>query len=183
MQITGFKEFKLMLKSTFIPLKVSVLSISDTRTIENDISGNLLANKVVDAGHILLKRALCNDSIYAVRAIVSNWIADEENQVIITTGGTGVTGRDGTPEAMQPLFDKTLDGFGEIFRYLSFLDIKTSSLQSRALAGVANSTYIFVLPGSKNACKLAWDQIISQQLNIQTKPCNLAQLTDRLDEK
>lgn len=172
-----------MSKPKFVPLKVSVLCISDTRTIENDISGNLLTNKIADTGHILLNRALCPDSIYAIRAIVSNWIADKECQVIITTGGTGVTGRDGTPEAIQPLFDKTLDGFGEIFRYLSFSEIKTSSLQSRASAGVANSTYIFVLPGSKNACKLAWEEIISYQLDIMTRPCNLAQLIDRLDEK
>ena len=167
----------------FVPLKISVLCISDTRTIENDISGDLLVNKIAETGHTLLNRSLCQDSIYAVRAIVSNWIVDKECQVIITTGGTGVTGRDGTPEAVQPLFDKILDGFGEIFRYLSFLDIKTSSLQSRAIAGVANSTYIFVLPGSKNACESAWDHIISQQLDIRTKPCNLAQLIDRLDEK
>ncbi len=172
-----------MSKSTFVPLKVSVLCISDTRTIANDISGTLLVNKIEEEGHILLHRALCHDCKYAIRAIASNWIADKECQVIITTGGTGVTGRDGTPEAMQPLFDKTLDGFGEIFRYLSFLDIKTSSLQSRTVAGVANATYIFVLPGSKNACKLAWDEIISAQLNIQTMPCNLAQLIDRLDEE
>lgn len=172
-----------MPKLNFIPLNISVLTISDSRTIVDDYSGDFIAKSITGSGHNLLKRDLCRDDIYAIRAIVSEWIANEQCQVILTTGGTGVTGRDGSPEAVEPLLDKKLDGFGEIFRYLSFLDIKTSSLQSRAVAGVANLTYIFVLPGSKNACKLAWEELISKQLDIQTNPCNLAQLMDRLDEK
>ena len=183
MQITILQEFVSMSNVKFNGLNISVLCVSDSRTLETDLSGKLLADKISDSGHTLFKRSLCRDDIYSIRAIVSDWISDAKCQVVLTTGGTGVTGRDGTPEALQPLFDKTLDGFGEIFRYLSFLDINTSSLQSRALAGVANSTYIFVLPGSKNACKLAWEKLISQQLNNQTKPCNLAELFDRLDEK
>lgn len=183
MQISNLDELHPMSKLKFIPLNISVLTISDSRTKHDDYSGDFLAASILETGHNLIKRNLCRDNIHSIRAIISDWIAYEQCQVILTTGGTGVTGRDGTPEAVEPLLEKKLDGFGEIFRYLSFLDIKTSSLQSRTLAGVANSTYIFVLPGSKDACRLAWEKLISKQLDIRTNPCNLAQLVGRLDEK
>jgi molybdenum cofactor biosynthesis protein B len=123
------------------------------------------------------------DDIYQIRAVISSWIADNDINAVITTGGTGVTGRDGTPEAVEPLLDKVLDGFGEVFRMLSYQDIKTSTIQSRAIAGVANGTYVFCLPGSSGACRTAWDDLIKDQLDSRTKPCNLVQLMPRLKEK
>ena len=131
---------------------------------------------------MLAQKRICADDIYAIRAIVSQWIAEPDVNVVISTGGTGVTGRDGTPEAMVPLFDKVLDGFGEMFRVLSYDDIKTSTLQSRAVAGVANATYIFCLPGSSGACALGWDSLICHQLDFRTRPCNLVELMPRLLE-
>ncbi len=167
----------------FIPLNIAVLTVSDTRTEENDRSGQLLAKRLVDAGHTLAEKTIVADDMYQIRATVSRWVADEEVNVVLTTGGTGVTGRDGTPEAIQPLLDKEIEGFGEIFRMLSYEEIKTSSLQSRALAGVANATYIFCLPGSSGACATGWDRIIKEQLDHRTGPCNLAMLIPRLNEQ
>lgn len=166
----------------FVPLRIAVLTISDSRTEETDKSGRLLAERLGSAGHALAERRIVPDDRYAIRAAVSQWIADDGIDAIICTGGTGLTGRDGTPEALKPLFDKTIEGFGEIFRALSFEEIGTSSLQSRAVAGVANRTFVFVLPGSSGACRTAWDRIIASQLDYRTRPCNLVELRPRLDE-
>ncbi len=167
----------------FIPLNIVILTISDSRTEVDDISGKTLVDKVMKAEHQVYEKKIVADDLYQIRAVVSNWIADDAVNAIITTGGTGVTGRDGTPEAITPLLDKVLDGFGEVFRMLSYQDIKTSTIQSRAIAGVANGTYIFCLPGSSGACRSAWDDLISNQLDSRTKPCNLVQLMPRLKEK
>jgi molybdenum cofactor biosynthesis protein B len=167
----------------FIPLNIAVLVISDTRTDADDLSGKILLEQLQKAGHQLAIKTIVPDNIYQIRAAVSTWIADENINTILTTGGTGVTGRDGTPEAVKPLLDKVLDGFGEIFRMVSWEDIKTSTIQSRAIAGVANATYIFCLPGSSGACRTAWDEIIKEQLDYRTRPCNLVQLMPRLLEK
>jgi molybdenum cofactor biosynthesis protein B len=166
----------------FRPLAIAILTVSDTRTLETDKSGSLLAGRIEDAGHVLADRALEPDDIYRIRATVSAWIADPGVQVVITTGGTGVTGRDGTPEAILPLLDKVIEGFGEQFRRISWDDIGTSTLQSRCVAGVANGTYVFCLPGSTNACATGWDQLIAAQLDYRTRPCNLAELLPRLRE-
>jgi molybdenum cofactor biosynthesis protein B len=167
----------------FIPLNIVLLVVSDSRTDADDVSGKTLAERAVDAGHKVIEKKIVPDDIYQIRAAVSSWIAAAEVNVIITTGGTGVTGRDGTPEAVAPLLDKMLDGFGEIFRMLSYQDIKTSTIQSRAIAGVANATYLFCLPGSSGACRTAWDALIKDQLDHRTRPCNLVQLMPRLMEK
>jgi len=166
----------------FLPLSIAVLTVSDTRTVETDKSGALLIGRLEDAGHLLADRALEPDDLYRIRATVSAWIADPTIQVILTTGGTGVTGRDGTPEAILPLLDKVIEGFGEMFRQLSWEDIGTSTLQSRCLAGVANGTYLFCLPGSSNACATGWDRLIGSQLDHRTRPCNLVELIPRLNE-
>ena len=168
---------------SFIPLQLAILTVSDTRTEANDTSGKLLVERLSEAGHYLANKRIVADDIYQIRAVVSEWIADPAIQAILTTGGTGVTGRDGTPEAISVLFDKTLEGFGELFRQLSYQEIGTSTLQSRAVAGVANGTYIFCLPGSSGACRLAWHSIISAQLDYRTRPCNLVELMPRLLEK
>ena len=167
----------------FIALKIAVLTVSDSRTEETDKSGKLLVDKLVAAGHECGDKRIVADDIYQVRAALSQWIADPGIQVVITTGGTGVTGRDGTPEAVSPLLDKIIDGFGEVFRAVSLQQIRTSTIQSRALAGVANGTYVFCVPGSSGACATAWDSLISAQLDIRTRPCNLAELMPRLLEK
>lgn len=167
---------------SFKPLEIAVLTISDTRSEADDKSGKLLCDRLSSAGHSLYKKSIVPDDIYQIRAIVSNWIATDKLDVVITTGGTGVTGRDGTPEAIKPLLDKEIIGFGEMFRVLSYETIKTSTLQSRAFAGVANATYIFCLPGSAGACAEAWDKLISHQLDYRTKPCNLVELIPRLNE-
>ena len=167
----------------FIPLNIAVLTISDTRTEADDTSGQALVAGLTEAGHRLHEKKIVADDRYQIRAIVSQWIADANVHAILTTGGTGVTGRDGTPEAIMPLLDKTLDGFGEVFRMLSYHDIKSSTMQSRAIAGVANATFIFCVPGSSNACKTAWEQLIKEQLDHRTRPCNLVQLMPRLLEK
>lgn len=167
----------------FTPLNVAVLTVSDTRTEQNDTSGQTLTERLTEAGHCVIDKRIVPDNIYQIRAAVSAWIADADVQVVITTGGTGVTGRDGTPEAVSVLFDKTLEGFGEIFRALSFHEIRTSTIQSRAVAGVANGTYVFCLPGSSGACRTAWDQLIRDQLDCRTRPCNLVELMPRLLEK
>jgi molybdenum cofactor biosynthesis protein B len=168
---------------SFIPINIAVLTVSDTRTELDDVSGQTLVTGLTDAGHCLLDKKIVPDDVYQIRAIVSHWIADPSVNAIITTGGTGVTGRDGTPEAILPLLDKVLDGFGEVFRMISYQDIKSSTLQSRALAGVANATYIFCVPGSSGACHTAWDRLIKDQLDYRTRPCNLVQLMPRLLEK
>ena len=168
---------------SFIPLNIAVLVVSDSRTEADDVSGNTLVERLQSAGHQLAIKAIVPDDIYQIRATVSAWIADADIQVVISTGGTGVTGRDGTPEAVSPLLDKVLDGFGEVFRMLSYQDIKTSTIQSRAIAGVANGTYLFCLPGSSGACRTAWDLLIKDQLDHRTRPCNLVQLMPRLLEK
>ena len=163
-------------------LSIALLTVSDTRTLAEDRSGDALAERLGAAGHRLLDRALVPDDRYRIRAKVSHWIADPAVQVVISSGGTGLTGRDGTPEAVAPLLDKTIEGFGELFRVLSFETIGTSTLQSRCLAGVANGTVIFVLPGSLDAVQTAWDRLIAAQLDDTTKPCNLVQLLPRLLE-
>lgn len=170
-------------QKTFKPVSIAVLTVSDTRNDEQDKSGHLLVNRLQEAGHKLADKTIVKDDIYAIRAIVSQWIFDEDVNCVLITGGTGITGRDGTPEAVSVLFDKTIEGFGEAFRMLSFDDIKTSSLQSRAIAGVANATFIFSLPGSVGACAMGWDKIIQFQLDYSHKPCNLVQLMPRLREK
>lgn len=167
----------------FVPLNIAILTVSDTRVEESDTSGGLLAERLAEAGHRLADRRIVPDDIYRIRAVVSAWIADPDVHAVITTGGTGVTGRDGTPEAVSVLLDKSLDGFGEVFRALSYQEIGTSTMQSRALAGVANGTYIFCLPGSSGACRTGWDRLIRDQLDARTRPCNLAELIPRLGER
>lgn len=167
----------------FLPLSISVLTISDTRTLANDRSGDTLINRFTAAGHKLAERAIAPDNIYRIRSVVSNWIVDDKTQVILTTGGTGVTGRDGTPEAISPLLDKELIGFGELFRAISYQRIGSSSMQSRCLAGVANGKYIFCVPGSVDACETAWDHLLLTQLDARTTPCNFATLVPRLTER
>jgi molybdenum cofactor biosynthesis protein B len=167
----------------FQPLRVAVLTVSDTRSPEQDASGDYLVASLREAGHELAARALLRDDKYHLRAQVSAWIADESVDGILVTGGTGFTGRDSTPEALLPLLDKLMDGFGEIFRALSFEDIGTSSLQSRAFAGLANGTFLFCLPGSTSACRLGWEKLVGPQLDARTRPCNLAALRPRLRER
>lgn len=166
----------------FVALNIAVLTVSDSRTEETDKSGKLLADRLQQAGHRLADKQIVPDDVYRIRAVVAGWIADEGVEAVITTGGTGVTGRDGTPEAVSPLLDKFIDGFGEVFRAISYQQIKTSTIQSRALAGVANGTYVFCVPGSSGACATAWDELISAQLDMRTRPCNLAELMPRLLE-
>lgn len=167
----------------FKPLNIAVLVVSDSRTEETDVSGKALVTGLIEAGHSLAEKRIVPDNIYRIRAVVSQWIVDNAIHAVITTGGTGVTGRDGTPEAVTALFDKTLEGFGEVFRAVSFKEIKTSTMQSRAVAGVANGTYIFCLPGSSGACSTAWNHLIKDQLDYRTRPCNLVELMPRLLEK
>ena len=159
-------------ESELKPLNIAVLTVSDTRTLDTDTSGQLLIDKAISAGHTLVERAIVIDDIYQIRAQASQWIASAAVQVILVTGGTGFTSRDSTPEAMSPLFDKAVEGFGELFRHISFAQIGTSTIQSRALAGLANNTLIFCLPGSNNACRTAWDEIINAQLDARQGPCN-----------
>jgi len=167
----------------FLSLKTAVLTISDSRTEADDKSGGYLRDAVVKAGHEVVEKAMVKDDIYAMRAIFSRWISDPGVQVVVSTGGTGVTGRDSTPEAIAPLLDKQIEGFGELFRQLSFTEIGASTIQSRALAGMANGTLIFCLPGSSGACRTAWQQILELQLDIRTKPCNFALLVPRFNER
>jgi molybdenum cofactor biosynthesis protein B len=170
------------MSDTAAPLSLCVLTVSDSRTSANDTSGDYLAESLTTAGHRLQERAILPDDRYKMRALVSRWIADENVDGILVTGGTGFTGRDSTPEALLPLLDKSMPGFGEIFRAISFAEIGTSSLQSRAFAGIANGTFVFCLPGSTSACRTAWEQLIRMQLDARTKPCNLATLRPRLLE-
>jgi molybdenum cofactor biosynthesis protein B len=166
----------------FKPLSLCVLTVSDTRDASNDSSGDYLVAALSEAGHGLHQRAILRDDKYALRALVSQWIADEAVDGVLISGGTGFTGRDSTPEAILPLLDKQMPGFGEMFRVLSFEEIGTSTLQSRAFAGLANATFVFGLPGSTSACRTAWEKLIRAQLDARTKPCNLAHLRPRLRE-
>ena len=159
----------------FSPLNLAVLTVSDTRTQETDTSGQLLVDSASEAGHRVVDRQLQPDDIYHIRAVVSAWIAHPEVQVVLITGGTGFTGRDSTPEAIAPLLDKTVDGFGELFRHVSWEEIGTSTLQSRALAGLANRTLVVCMPGSTGACRTAWNRILREQLDSRTRPCNFVQ--------
>ncbi|WPP47530.1 molybdenum cofactor biosynthesis protein B [Pseudomonas sp. AN-1] len=158
--------------SVFVPLNVAVLTVSDTRSLDTDTSGGLLVERLQAAGHHLAARVLLRDDLYRIRAQVAQWIAEDEVQVVLITGGTGFTGRDSTPEAVACLLDKQVDGFGELFRQISFDDIGTSTIQSRALAGLANGTLVCCLPGSTNACRTAWDGILASQLDARHRPCN-----------
>ena len=158
--------------SELVALKMAVLTLSDTRTLAEDRSGDLLVKSLTDAGHTLVARQVIPDDIYQMRAVVSGWIADAEVQVILTTGGTGFSGRDSTPEALRPLFDTEIEGFGELFRQLSWDEIGSSTIQSRALAGLANRTAIFCLPGSTGACRTGWERILREQLDSRHRPCN-----------
>jgi molybdenum cofactor biosynthesis protein B len=166
----------------FVPLKFAVLTISDTRSLKDDKSGSLLVQRIVNAGHLVSERSLVPDDVEPIRARVQAWIADPMIDVIITTGGTGFTGRDVTPEAVEPLFEKKMEAFSALFLVVSFPKIGTSAIQSRATAGVAGSTYIFCLPGSPGACKDAWDEILVHQLDYRHGPCNFVEIMPRLDE-
>jgi len=166
----------------FKPLSLCVLTVSDTRTAADDTSGDYLCAALAEAGHSLHARAISKDDRYRLRALVSAWIAESDVHGILITGGTGFTGRDSTPEAISPLLDKEMPGFGEMFRVLSYEEIGTSTLQSRAFAGLANDKFVFCLPGSTSACRTAWEKLIGAQLDSRTKPCNLANLRPRLLE-
>lgn len=156
----------------FVPLGIAVLTVSDTRGFDRDGSGDLLSERLSEAGHALVDRRIVPDDIYRIRAVVSKWVVRDDVQVILVNGGTGFTVRDTTPEALTPLFDRAIDGYGELFRQLSFDSIGTSTVQSRAVGGVANRTLIFVMPGSPKACATAWDGILASQLDARTRPCN-----------
>ncbi|WP_324768541.1 molybdenum cofactor biosynthesis protein B [Pokkaliibacter plantistimulans] len=158
------------------PLNIAVLTVSDTRTAANDTSGDALVTDLQEAGHVLATRTIVKDDVYQMRAVVSQWIADADIHAVLITGGTGFTARDSTPEAMKPLFDKTIEGFGELFRQISYSEIGTSTIQSRALAGVANRTLIFCMPGSTGACRTAWNSIIREQLDSRHRPCNFVEM-------
>ncbi len=166
----------------FVPLKIAVLTVSDTRELADDKSGNTLVERIREAGHVVAERAIVKDDVEAIRQRVKAWIADKFIDVIISTGGTGFTGRDVTPEAVEPLFEKKMDGFGALFLMVSYPKIGTSAIQTRATAGVANATYIFCLPGSPGACKDAWDEILVHQLDYRYRPCNFVEILPRLDE-
>jgi molybdopterin adenylyltransferase len=166
----------------FLPLNIAVLTISDTRSLEDDKSGATLAERLVAAGHSLAAREIIIDDVDAIRIIIKRWIEDAGVDAIITTGGTGFTGRDVTPEAIEPLFEKRMDGFSIAFHRLSYSKIGTSTIQSRATAGVAGATFIFCLPGSPGACRDGWDGILAAQLDYRTRPCNFVEIMPRLDE-
>lgn len=166
----------------FVPLRIAVLTVSDTRSLDEDKSGATLAERITRAGHTVAERAIVTDDVEAIRARVQAWIADAAIDVVITTGGTGFTGRDVTPDALEPLFEKRMDGFSTVFHMVSFAKIGTSTVQSRATAGVAGATYIFCLPGSPGACRDAWDEILVHQLDYRYRPCNFVEIMPRLDE-
>jgi len=166
----------------FIAIKIAIMTVSDSRTEETDTAGQLLVDRLTDAGHQLAEKIIVQDNKYRIREVMSRWIADDDVQAVVTTGGTGLTGRDITPESVRPLFDKEIEGFGETFRWLSYQHIKTSTIQSRAFAGLANGTPIFCLPGSPGACRDGWDEIISHQLDMRHKPCNLIEMMPRFTE-
>jgi molybdenum cofactor biosynthesis protein B len=166
----------------FVPLKIAVLTVSDTRELADDKSGATLAGRIEQAGHAVADRAIVTDDVEKIRARVKAWIADPAIDVVITTGGTGFTGRDVTPEALEPLFEKRMDGFSTMFLMVSAQKIGTSAIQTRATAGVAGATYIFCLPGSPGACRDAWDEILVHQLDYRYRPCNFVEIMPRLDE-
>jgi len=174
-QVTGDREF--------LPVNIAVLTVSDTRTRDDDKSGNTLADRIEGAGHVVIDREIVKDDVDSIVAKLQEWITQDEVDVVISTGGTGVTGRDVTPEAFQAVYEKDIPGFGELFRMLSFDKIGTSTIQSRATGGVAGGTYLFALPGSPGACKDAWDDILVHQLDYRFKPCNFVELMPRLTEK
>jgi molybdenum cofactor biosynthesis protein B len=163
-------------KLPFMPLNIGLLTVSDTRNFDNDGSGDALVQLIEEAGHRLARRELCRDDVYALRHVVSGWIRDPEVQVVVSTGGTGLTARDSTPEALVPLFDRVVTGFGELFRQISHHEVGSSTLQSRAVAGLANRTLVFCLPGSTNACRTAWHGILREQLDASHQPCNFVSL-------
>jgi molybdenum cofactor biosynthesis protein B len=167
----------------FKPLTIAIMTVSDSRTEANDTSGDTLVKLLTEAGHTLVEKRIVADDIYRIRAVLSQWIAADSINAVISTGGTGITGRDSTPEAVKVLLDKEIEGFGEVFRAVSYEEIGTSTIASRALSGVANATYIFCLPGSTGACRTAWGKIISHQLDYRTRPCNLVELMPRVLEK
>ncbi|WP_163577225.1 molybdenum cofactor biosynthesis protein B [Halomonas faecis] len=158
--------------ASFVPLGIAVLTVSDTRGYDRDGSGDLLSERLTEAGHALVERRIVPDDVYRIRAAVSQWVVRDDIQVILVNGGTGFTPRDTTPEALLPLFDKAVEGYGELFRHLSLASIGTSTIQSRAVGGVANRTLIFAMPGSPKACATAWDGILAEQLDARTRPCN-----------
>lgn len=163
-------------ESGFIPLNIAVLTVSDTRTEETDKSGKVLQQGAQEAGHKVVEKLIVKDDVYQMRAVFSRWIADPEVHVILSTGGTGIAGRDSTPEALIPLLDKPIEGFGELFRAISMEEIGASAIQSRAIAGLTNQTLIFCLPGSTGACRTGWERILKSQLDHRTRPCNFAQM-------
>jgi molybdenum cofactor biosynthesis protein B len=166
----------------FIPVRIAVMTVTDTRTEETDTSGRALVERLERDGHSLAERCLVPDDIYCIREVISRWIVDADVNAIITTGGTGLTGRDSTPEAVRPLLDREIEGVGELFRSVSYREIGTSTIASRALGGIANGTFIFCLPGSTGACRTGWDEIIGPQLDNRTRPCSLVELLPRLLE-
>ncbi len=166
----------------FIPVSIAVLTVSDTRNIDEDRSGGLLASRIDEAGHKLAARAIVTDDVEDIRGVVRDWIADDDVDVVITTGGTGFTGRDVTPDALEPLFNKRMDGFSEVFHRISYDKIGTSTIQSRATGGLVDTTFVFCLPGSPGACKDAWDGILGPQLDYRHMPCNFVEIMPRLDE-
>lgn len=171
---------KKQVEQVFKPMRIAVMTVSDTRNESNDTSGDFLVDTLIAEGHEMHGRCIVKDDIYQIRAVLSGWIADPQVQSVLITGGTGFSGRDSTPEAISPLFDKSIDGFGELFRYFSLEDIGTSTIQSRALAGFANRTAIFAMPGSTGACRLAWEKILQPQLDNRTRPCNFFGVLDTL---
>jgi molybdenum cofactor biosynthesis protein B len=172
-----------MSERELIPVNVAVMTVSDSRTEETDTSGAALVDRLTEAGHILTEKCIVPDDIYRLRELMSRWIANDEINAVITTGGTGMTGRDITPEAVRPLLDKEIEGIGELFRLVSYEEIGTSTVASRAFGGVANGTFVFCLPGSTGACRTGWDKIIGPQLDYRNKPCNMVELMPRLLEK
>ncbi|MCW8851388.1 MAG: molybdenum cofactor biosynthesis protein B [Gammaproteobacteria bacterium] len=172
-----------MSEKQIVPIRIAILTVSDSRTEADDTSGDALVERLTQAGHTLAEKLILPDDKYIIRAAVSRWIADKEVDVVISTGGTGLTGRDITPEAVQPLFDKEIEGVGELFRWLSYQEIGTSTIASRCIGGLANGTFIFCLPGSTGACRTGWDKVIAPQLDCNTRPCNIVALMPRLLEK
>lgn len=166
----------------FVPVHIAVLTVSDTRGLAEDRSGDTLVQRLMDAGHILADRKIVKDEVPEIAGQLQSWIADDGIDVVLSTGGTGLTGRDVTPEAFRSVFEKEIEGFGELFRWISFQKIGTSTIQSRAIAGVAHGTYLFALPGSTGACKDAWDEILANQLDIRFRPCNFVEIMPRLRE-
>lgn len=172
-----------MSEKQIVPIKIAVLTVSDSRTEADDTSGDALVERLKQAGHVLVEKIITADDKYKIREVVSRWIADKGVDVVVSTGGTGLTGRDITPEAVMPLFDKQIEGVGELFRLVSYEEIGTSTIASRCIGGVANGTFVFCLPGSTGACRTGWDKVIAPQLDCNTRPCNIVALMPRLLEK